>query len=369
MLIVLLLALATVRVFAADDEVTMGKTAAAEVAKQSKFIQDAALTKRLETIGNAIAKVAREKEVPASYGKSTVAKFDYTFKIVDDKEINAFALPAGYVYVNKGLMDYVQSDDELAGVLAHEISHCAHHHLMQLLKSQEKENAMLALALLVGVTVGKGDNLGNLWQALTLIRIAKMSAYSQEAEFDADKTAVALLAETKYNPVGVLTSMERLARDEIRKPQIDYGLFNDHPSSNARAKVIIGEIEKRGLPINRRMVTSYVSVQVKAGPDASSIVSIGDTEIVRLADSDGVKANVRAEGMSSRLTAALVAGARMHDVKVDSSGQAVTIMGDIIIAPTTADATLAGKTVSQVTTATANAIRKSLLSEMLNEQY
>ena len=162
----------------AEEEIQMGKTSALEVAKEYKFIDDPALVKRLETVGNPIAKVAREKEVPATYGKSTVAKFDYTFKIIDDKEVNAFALPGGYVYVNKGLVDYVHSDDELAGVIAHEIAHAAHHHIMQLIKAQQKENTALALAVLVGVAVGaKGESLENIAYALTLIRIARMSAY------------------------------------------------------------------------------------------------------------------------------------------------------------------------------------------------
>lgn len=374
LLIACLLSLFSLQAFAAsetDEEIEMGKTSAAEVTKQSKFIQDPALVKRVETIGNVIAKLAKEKEIPATYGKSKIAKFEYTFKIVDDPEVNAFALPAGYIYVNKGLLDYVQSDDELAGVLAHEVSHVAHHHLMQLIKAQQKENTALALAVLMGVAAGaKGDSLQSIAYALTLIRIAKMSGYSQNAEYDADRTAVCYLAETKYNPVGVLTSMERLARDEARKPQRDYGMFMDHPSSNARAKVIISEIEKRGLPINRRLVTTYVRVQVKPVPDSTaSSVCIGDTEIIRLAEEGAEKSSVRAERVASKLTDAMIAGAQMNEVKVNTSGQCVTIKGNTIVAPSAADAALAGKTIPELIASTANAIRKALLSERLNEQY
>lgn len=374
LLAVSLLACLMLPAFAAtetEEEIQMGKTSALEVAKECKFIDDPVLVKRLETVGGEIAKIAREKEVPATYGKSTVAKFDYSFKIIDDKEVNAFALPGGYVYVNKGLLDYVHSDDELAGVLAHEIAHAAHHHIMQLLKSQQKENTALALAVLVGVAAGaKGESLENIAYALTLIRIARMSAYGQDAEYDADRTAVAYMAATKYNPVGMLTFMERLATDEARKPQRDYGLFQTHPESNKRARIIIGEIEKRGLPVNRRLVTTYTSVQVKPVTDSpASSVWIGDTEIIRLADSGGEKASIRANRTAALLTGALLAGASIRDVKLGSGGQNVVVMGDTVIQPTDDDAALVKSSVPQVCKSSADAIRRALLNEILQRTY
>ncbi len=354
-----------------DEEVEMGKAASVEVAKQYKFVEDKDQLLRLEKVGNAIAAIAATKEIPATYGKSTLSKFTYSFKIIDDPEVNAFALPAGYIYVNKGLLDFIQSDDELAGVLSHEISHVAHHHLMQLIKAQQKQNTMLALAMLVGVSAGtKGEGLGGLWQALTLIRIAQMSAYSQDAEYDADRTAVAYLSQTKYNPVGVLTSMERLAKEELRKPQVNYGIFNTHPASTARAKEIIAEMDKRGIPINRRMVTSYVSVHVKPVPDTeASTVCIGDIEIARVADFDGQKSAILAERIASELRAKLIAGAQIRDVHTDATGQSMVIMGDKVFSPTPADATLAGKSIQALATDAANAVKRALLKERLEQNY
>lgn len=356
---------------AVDEETEMGKTASVEVAKQYKFVEDKDMLLRLERVGNAIAAIAASKEIPATYGKPTLAKFTYSFKVIDDPEVNAFALPAGYIYVNKGLLDFIQSDDELAGVLSHEISHVAHHHLMQLIKAQQKQNTMLALAMLVGVTAGtKGESLGGLWQALTLIRIAQMSAYSQDAEYDADRTAVAYLTQTKYNPVGVLTSMERLAKEELRKPQVNYGIFNTHPASGARAKEIIAEMDKRGIPINRRMVTSYVSVQVKPVPDTeASSVCIGDIEIARIADFNGQKSAILAERIAAELRAKLIAGAQMRDVRTDATGQSVVILGDTVFSPTPADAALAGKSIQALATDAANAVKRSLLKERLEQNY
>ena len=373
LLVALLLASSIASVFAAgefDEEIKMGKTSADELAKTAKFIDDPALVKRLATIGNALAQIARDKEFPASYGKPNVAKFDYSFKIVDDKEVNAFCLPGGYVYVNKGLLDYVQSDDELAGVVAHEISHAAHHHIMALLKAQQKENTALALAVLLGVATGaKTDTIDNLAYALTLIRIAKMSAYGQEAEWDADRTAVAYLAQTKYNPVGMLTFMERMASDEIRKPGRELGIFATHPESNKRAQVIIDEIEKLGLKVNRRLVTTYMAVQVKPVPDSTaSSIWIGNTEVVRLADAGDEKASARADKIASSLTNVLLAGAKMRDVRIGSDST-IVIMGQTVVTLTEADAALAKVPLATLTASTTDAIKRAFFSEILQNAY
>lgn len=354
-----------------EAEINAGKKASEEVAKESKFIEDPALLERVRTMGEAIAKVAEEKEVKATYGQPTLAKFDYSFKIIDDKDANAFALPGGFVYVNKGLLDYVQSDDELAGVLAHEISHVAHHHGMQLLKTEQKQLTAMALALIVGAAAGVDTNtIGELAQAMTLLRIAKLSSYGQDAEIDADRTAVAYLAQTKYNPVGMLTFMERYARDEIRKPQLNYGIFATHPPSTERARWITDEIEKRKIPINRRLVTTYMKVEVKPVPDsAASSVWIGDIELVRLADSGGEKASVRTQHIADKLGKLLLAGAGLRDVKVGGGSQYVTVMDQVLISPTSDDAALANTSIAEVVSASATAIRKALLQEFLNQKY
>lgn len=373
-LLVCLFASFAMSAYAADDfadEVKMGKEAADQVAKESKFIDDPALVTRLETIGSAIAKVTLEKEVPATYGKSTLAKFDYSFKIIDDKDVNAFSLPGGFVYVNKGLLDYVQSDDELAGVIAHEVVHASHHHIVQLIKAQQRQLLGMAAAVLAGAALGGGGKeLGNLAYAINLITIAKMSSYGQKAEFDADRTAVAYLADTGYNPVGMLTFMERLARDEIRKPQINYGIFATHPPSNQRAREIIDEMDKRGLPINRRLVTKYLCVEVKPVEDSkASSIWVSDTEIVRLANSAGERAAARAERIAGMLRNLLLAGARIQDVKIGGGGQYVVVLGQILLAPTDEDAELAKSSVADVVTSSANALRKALLKELLDQGY
>jgi len=229
----------------------------------------------------------------------------------------------------------------------------------------------MALAIIVGASVGvDSSTIGDLAQAMALVRIAKLNSYGQDAEVDADRTAVDYLAATKYNPVGMLTFMERYARDEIRKPGMDYGIFATHPPSTERAQWIIDEIEKRNIPINRRLVTTYMKVEVKPVPDSTaSSVWIGDIEIMRMADSGGEKASARSQHMADKLGNLLLAGAGLRDVKIGGGSQYVTIMDQVLISPTMDDAELAGTSVADVVNSTATAIRKALLQEFLNSKY
>src|SRR5258706_8226318 len=136
-----------------DPEVKLGRenAKANDEAPGMKLITDAKLLDRVNKIGQELAAVANVEKVTALWGSSDVKKFAYTFKIVDDKDVNAYSLPGGFIYVNKGTLDYVHSDDELAGVLAHEIAHASHHHMMKLIREQNKMQPLTLLALLAAV--------------------------------------------------------------------------------------------------------------------------------------------------------------------------------------------------------------------------
>lgn len=352
-----------------EEEIRIGTEAAAEVTKESKLIDDAAMNARVQAIGAAVAAVANTKQIKATYGHADVYQFNYIMKIVDDKDINAFSLPGGFVYVNKGLLEYVQSDDELAGVIAHEIAHASHHHAMSLMKSQDKQMMATAIGILLAAGLGaKSNDLGNLAQAAQLISVAKLSAYGQKAEFDADRTAVHYMAGTSYNPAGMLTFMERLARDEIRKPQITYGIFATHPPANLRATQIIDEMNRLKLPINRRLVTTYMKVQIKQIPDSSAYsINIMGSEITKVADTESMKASLRAQQVTDDLSQALISGARMNNVRIGNNGRTVMVLSKPIYSPTDEDAALAGTSVEQITKSAADAIKKAMLNELLEQ--
>ena len=124
-----------------DGEVKLGRMNAEENDRQVKLITDSKILERVNRIGSELARIANNYPIPASWGSSQLKPFRYTFKVVDDKDVNAYSLPGGFIYVHKGLIDAVRSDDELAGVLAHEIAHAAHHHVLKLLREQRPRSS------------------------------------------------------------------------------------------------------------------------------------------------------------------------------------------------------------------------------------
>ena len=212
-----------------DEEVKLGRENALENDKVIKLVTDPTITDRVNRIGQEIAKVANEIEVPAIWGSAAVKKFAYTFKVVDEKDINAYSLPGGFIYINKGTLEFSQSDDEIAGVLAHEVAHASHHHMMKLIKEQNKiQNAML-IPMLIAILGGGGDGAATAMQVGQIYTVAKMNSFGVEAEQDADQAAVHYMRRTSYNPVGVLTFMERLARKERFQPQVELGIYRTPP--------------------------------------------------------------------------------------------------------------------------------------------
>ncbi|MCX6379124.1 MAG: M48 family metalloprotease [Armatimonadetes bacterium] len=236
-----------------DPEVKLGRDNAVEHDKQTKFINDPIQLERVRRIGNDLAQAVNAEVIPAIWGSPQLKQFQYIFKIVDDKDVNAYCMPGGFVYVNRGLLEMVHSDDELAGVLAHEIAHAAHHHILRLLKEQAKiQNLVLPIQLLalVATFAGRGGNTAydaaNIWQATQLYAIAKTNSYGVEAEKDADHTGVFLMMKTKYNPVGLYSFMIRLAALERRKVAFKLGIFQTHPAGEERvsaAKQLLTELK------------------------------------------------------------------------------------------------------------------------------
>src|SRR5437016_6445578 len=134
-----------------DPEVKLGRENAVTNDKEVKLVADAKLLERVNRIGQEVAAVANTTAVTAIWGSPELKKFPYSFKIVDDKDVNAYSLPGGFIYINKGLLDAVRSDDELAGVLAHEIGHDVHHHMVKLIKESNKLDKILTPLTLLAI--------------------------------------------------------------------------------------------------------------------------------------------------------------------------------------------------------------------------
>lgn len=203
-----------------EQEVALGDSVAKQIEKAYKPIEDKHMQERVELIGNRLAKVCDRKELI------------YHFKVLDIDDINAVSLPGGWVYVFKGLVDKTKNDDELAGVIAHEIGHiCARHSVKRAQAGSISNIAMIAVAIAGG---------GNAAQATNLALTSLMAAYSREDEFEADRRAVIYTKAAGYDPDALITFMQTMK--EAQKFNIrPYSYFRSHPYEGER----VGNINRQ----------------------------------------------------------------------------------------------------------------------------
>jgi predicted Zn-dependent protease len=250
-----------------EGEVKLGREGAAEVEKEYKVLASGPYHDRLQRVSrevvaaimrDPILKEYREKyNLPRKDDKARRVPFEFSFKVLDTaKEVNAFSLPGGPIYVTKGLLNYATSDHELAAVLAHECTHATFHHMEQLLRKQKKLSSAQLIGLLATIAAGVAGGgaaagaAGNLLMGAQLVSIATLSGYGRELETEADRIGVRALATTKYNPVGMLTFMQKLARDDRLRSNPDFGIFQSHPYSNERARDITKELQALGYKVD-----------------------------------------------------------------------------------------------------------------------
>lgn len=328
-----------------QQEEEMGRDYAKQVEQQCKIVTDKAVVDRVQRVGETLAKIANELEVPAHYGSSNICKFKYEFKVVEDKDVNAFSLPGGKIYVNTGLLDLVQSDDELAGVLAHEIAHSAHHHMLQLAKKQSSVDRYIALITLAGILSNmRSNDLNNLLYGAQLMRTGKISGYTYEAEKDADKTAVAYLAKSPYNAEGLLSFMKKLDAKHDANPTLPLGIFETHPAPFRRVASIAKAMKAEGIVVDMRKeqdVAYAKSVPVKDGSDQYE-VTIGKKVIYEPANLSGKTSKERAEAIAKTINKMLDSGVTGRDVLTDPSSMSLIAKGQEIIKIEQADSALMG---------------------------
>jgi predicted Zn-dependent protease len=173
---------------------------------------------------------------------------DYTFTLVDSPQVNAFALPGGYVYITRGIMAYFNSEAELAGVLGHELGHVTARHSV---RQQSAATASSIIGNILLATTDAGPGAGDLFQT---VQLAAIRGYGRDHELEADRLGAEYLARTGYDPeemlgvVRILADQEdyerRQAKAEGREPNVYHGIFSTHPENDARLQEVIRAANK-----------------------------------------------------------------------------------------------------------------------------
>lgn len=347
--------------YADDDEVKLGRDNAEENDKHVKLITDAAIVERVNRIGQELAAIANQERIKPLWGLPEVKRFRYTFKVVDDKDVNAYSLPGGFIYVNKGLLDYVRSDDELAGVLAHEIIHASHHHMVKLLREQRKiQNVLLPAlaAILVATRVGL-EGASNLVLASQLYTVARINTYGVEAEKDADHGGMLLLMKSKYNPVGLYSFMLRMARDERARLLVDLGIYRTHPPGPERAEAAKSFLNERRIAIRLSDVDPTLRPTVTVIKDAVSGKEVAEIKargfvLCRVVATEDQTAEERGQAIAKRLGTYLDGRLQAYEVRPNFDQTQVLVRGMPML--NQADAAAQNKTILALAREMANAI-------------
>ncbi|MCL6623673.1 MAG: M48 family metalloprotease, partial [Fimbriimonadales bacterium] len=248
----------------------LGSEYAKKVEEGLKLSEDPALLERVQRIGKEIAEIANTYHFGATFGDPTHHKYEYVFKVVADDDVNAFSIPGGFIYVHEGLIKLTQSDDELAGVLAHEIAHAANRHLIVITKKRSRLET-ITLPLIIGALLTGSKHAGEVLITSDLLMRAVTNGMGQEAERDADRTAFFYLTKTRYNPTGLLTFLERLAFRDRNRPTVDWGIFQTHPPTAERAKAIIRLMKENNIPIERSKVTTSFRVSCRSDAEGAHL--------------------------------------------------------------------------------------------------
>ena len=340
-----------------DPEIRLGRENSEENDKQVKLITDPAYLERINRIGQELAAIANKEIIPAKWGSPQNKQFKYTFKVVNDKDVNAYSLPGGFIYVNKGLLDFVRSDEELAGVLAHEISHAAHHHMIKLLAEQKKiDRALMPLQLLAVALLASNTRNVSEFQALQLgaqlYSIARLNSYGVEAEKDADNMGLLILTKSHYNPVGLYSFLSRLAMQEKLRLQMDMGIFRTHPPSPERVEAAETLLKDLNIPIRLSEVDptlQFTVTKVKTGKDGAELAEIRMRDVVlcRMGAEGSETADERARRFAKRLDSLFDNRLQAFEVRINKDQTRVLVRGITLL--TAADATLQGKTIAELT--------------------
>ena len=215
-----------------NQEIQMGREYNAQILKQNPVYQDQELQEYVQSIGESLAI------------KSHRPNLIYRFTVLDSPDINAFALPGGYIYINRGLMSYLSSEEELAAVLGHEIGHVtARHSVKQYSQSQLMGILSAAIEINAGRTAG---NLANLASG------ALLSGYGRDMELEADDLGAQYIYQDGYSAQGMYEVLSVLKDQEIyskkiaeqrgQEPKSYHGVFASHPSNDLRLQEVLNNV-------------------------------------------------------------------------------------------------------------------------------
>ncbi len=218
-----------------EQEIALGQQANQQILKQYDVVENDELQNYVSALGEELA------------SKSHRENLIFRFKLLDDSMVNAFALPGGYIYITRGILAFMQSEAQLAGVLGHEIGHVTARHGV---KQQSKAQAAQIFGAIVAAKTGSRSAANGLNMGIN----AALSGYGRSHELEADRLGAEYLARTQFDPddmldvIGILKDQEQFekqrAEAEDREPRSYHGVFASHPKNDTRLQEVIATVKQ-----------------------------------------------------------------------------------------------------------------------------
>jgi hypothetical protein len=315
-------------------------------------------------------------------------KIEYTVKVLEEADTNAFTLPAGRIYMTRGLIELAGSDDELAAVIAHEIGHTEYMHVTRG-ETKMRPLQWASLAAMAAMIAG-GKAGADVSRIAPYILTGIANTYSVDFEKEADQAAIDQMKQTKYNPSAMVTFMQKLRDEEHRRPKVELGIYQTHPATPERVESAMQSLEKAGIPYTPRDVVGSRQATVIEPKDKPNVAAVqfGNVTLLELAPlpgsstttsvtpinptvpmsvpvpattpavatstqpaaaivaADPSTAKARAELVATRINDLLRANLRWHEIHVsgDNLGATLVARGTVIARVTPADAKLENTT-------------------------
>ena len=222
-----------------QQEVEMGQQYATQINQQLPIVRDAEVNRYINVLGDSIALLADDRGL------------EWTFYVVDSPEINAFAVPGGFIYINRGLIERSENLAQLAGVLGHEIGHVTERHSMEQMRdAQRAEGGVGLLCVLTGVCNNQAVG-----TAVNVVGGAVFAGFSRADENEADAVGIRHVVRAGINPDGIPAMFRNLLQERERSPSSVDSWFSTHPLEEDRiqnTQAIIAQID----PAIKRSLTT-----------------------------------------------------------------------------------------------------------------
>ena len=217
---------AGLNIYSVEKEIALGKGLAQQIERQAKIIDDPQIAEYVNRVGQNLV-------------RNSDAKVPFTIKVIDTEDVNAFALPGGFFYVNSGLILKADTEAELAGVMAHEIAHVAARHGTKQASRATVMQMMTIPLIFYGGWTGYGIR-----QAANLVIPMSYLQFSKEFESQADNLGLQYMYKTGYDPNAFVNFFEKLQSMEKKKPGTMAKVFSDHPPTGSRIVAVQKDIQE-----------------------------------------------------------------------------------------------------------------------------